>query len=193
MVTIPSVGEPFEEVVIDVVGPLPRTKSGKEYVLTIMDRVSRYPEAIPLSSVRSLVIVDALLNFFTKFGLPKVLQSDCGTNFTSKVFESKMKELGIQHRTSVPYRPESQGVVERFHQTLKSMIKKYGGQQERNWDRELPYLLFAIRSAPNDSLGFTPFELVFGHRVRGPLDVIQDYWEVESNDKNLLDYITNSG
>ena len=63
LVTIPSVGEPFEEVVIDVVGPLPRTKSGKEYVLTIMDRVSRYPEAIPLSSVRSLVIVDALFKF----------------------------------------------------------------------------------------------------------------------------------
>ena len=96
LITIPSVGEPFEEVVIDVVGPLPRTESGKEYVLAIMDRVSQYPEAIPLSSVRSIVIVEALLNFFTKFGLPKALQSDCGTNFTSKMFRSKMEELGIQ-------------------------------------------------------------------------------------------------
>ena len=190
LITIPSVGEPFEEVVIDVVGPLPRTKSGKEYVLTLMDRVSRYPEAIPLSSVRSIVIVDALVNFFTKFGLPKILQSDCGTNFTSKVFKSKMEELGIQHQTSVPYRPELPGVVERFHQTLKSMIKKYGEQQDRNWDKELPYLLFAIRSAPNDSLGFAPFELVFGHRVRGPLDVIHDYWEGETGERNLLDYVT---
>ena len=152
VITIPSVGKPFEEVITDIVGPLPRTKSGKEYVLTIMDKVSRYPEAIPLSSVRSLVIVDALLNFFTKFGLLKVLQSDCGTNFTSKLFKFKMEELEIQHQTSVHYRPESQGVVERFHQTLKSMIKKYGEQQDRNWDKELPYLVFAIRSDPNDSL-----------------------------------------
>ena len=142
LIPIPSVGEPFEEVVIDVVGPLPRTKSGKEYILTIIDRVSRYPEAIPLRSIRSTVVVETLLNFFTKFGLPRVVQSDCGTNFTSRYFKSKMEEFGIKHQTSVPYHPESQGVVERFHQTLKSMIKKYCCNKEREWDKDLPFLLF---------------------------------------------------
>ena len=61
---IPSVGEPFQDILIDVVGPLPKTKSGYEYMLTIMDRVSRYPEAIPLKSIKSPKIVEALLDFF---------------------------------------------------------------------------------------------------------------------------------
>ena len=68
-----------------------------------------------------------------------------------------MKELGIKHKTSSPYHPESQGAIERFHQTLKSIIKKFCLGYERMWDKEMPFFLFAIRSAPSDSLGFSPF------------------------------------
>ena len=71
------------------------------------------------------MVVDALVNFFSKFGMPSTIQTDWGTNFTSKYFQEKMKEIGISHVTSAPYHPQSQGVVERFHQTLKTMIKKY--------------------------------------------------------------------
>ena len=190
LMPIPSTGEPFQEVVIDVVGPLPRTKKGHSCLLTMMDRASRYPEASPLRKVSSLVIVEALVGFFTHFGLPKTVQSGCGSNFTSKYFKKKMTELGIKHITSSPYHPESQGTVECFHQTLKSRLRKYCIENEEDWDKGVPYLLFAIRSSINSSLGFTPFDIVFGHHVRGPLNVIREHWDGDAPEVNLLDYVS---
>ncbi|XP_066971749.1 uncharacterized protein [Macrobrachium rosenbergii] len=83
---IPAIGEPFSELVIDVVGPLPKTKSGYIYLLTIMDRASRFPEAFPLRRITSKVVFEKLMEFFSRYGLPRVIQTDCGTNFTSKMF-----------------------------------------------------------------------------------------------------------
>ncbi|XP_068224609.1 uncharacterized protein [Palaemon carinicauda] len=80
-------------------------------------------------------------------------------------------ELAIRHITSVPYHPESQGVVERFHQTFKSILKKSCYAHGSEWDKELPLALFAIRNHPNASTGVAPFDLIFGHKVRGPLDI----------------------
>ncbi|XP_066965398.1 uncharacterized protein [Macrobrachium rosenbergii] len=122
---IPAIGEPFSEIVIDVVGPLPRTQSGYMYLLTVMDRASRFPEAFPLRKVTSKAVWEKLVEYFCRYGLPCTIQSDRGTNFTSKYFQDRCAELAIQHITSVPYHPESQGVVERFHQTLKSIIEVF--------------------------------------------------------------------
>ncbi|XP_068229464.1 uncharacterized protein [Palaemon carinicauda] len=169
---IPAIGEPFSELVIDVVGPLPKTKTGFVYLLTIMDRASRFPEAIPMRHITSTNVFEKLIDFFSRYGLPSVIQTDCGTNFTSKVFRDKCAELAIQHNTSVPYHPESQGLVERFHQTLKSVLKIHCYDSGSEWDKALPFALFAIRSHPNSSTGVAPFELVFGHKVRGPLEIM---------------------
>ena len=193
LVPIPVVGEPFSEVIIDIVGPLPRTKSGHEYLLTLIDRMSKYPEAMPLRSIKSQRIVEELIKFFTKFGMPKVLQSDCGSNFTCRYFEDSMESLGVKHVLSSPYHPESQGQVERFHQTLKSMLKKYCHENESDWDKEVPYLLFAFRSAPSEALGCTPFQLVFGHCVRGPLDVVKECWDGEIPKEDLISYLSDLG
>ncbi|XP_068206239.1 uncharacterized protein [Palaemon carinicauda] len=191
LIPIPSVGEPFREVIIDVIGPLPRTRGGHEYILTMVDRMSRFPEAVPLRSIRGEKIVEALVGFFTRFGIPKIIQSDCGTNFTSRYFKRKMNELAINHVTSSPYHPESQGQVERFHQTLKSILRKFCLETGYEWDKEIPFALFAIRSTPNETLGFSPFQLIFGHCVRGPLDVVREHWEGETPDMNVLDYLSN--
>ncbi|XP_066940971.1 uncharacterized protein [Macrobrachium rosenbergii] len=184
------VGEPFREVVIDVVGPLPRTRGRNEYLLTIIDRMTRFPEAVPLRSIRGEKVLEAVIGFFTKYGIPKKLQSDCGTNFTSRFFKKKMSELGICHVTSSPYHPQSQGQVERFHQTLKSVLKKFCFETGKEWDKEVPFALFAIRSVPNEALGFSPFELVFGHSVHGPLEVLKEHWEGETPEVNILDYLS---
>ena len=88
---IPSIGEPFEHVIIDIVGPLPKSSSGSEYLFTIIDRVSRYPEAIPIKSTKAPTIFKHLLNFFSRFGLPKTIQSDRGSNFLSHYFHKPFK------------------------------------------------------------------------------------------------------
>lgn len=189
---IPVLGEPFERVLIDCVGPLPRTKSGHQYILTVMCAATRYPEAIPLRTLRAKPVVKALTKFFSTFGLPKTIQSDQGTNFMSKLFAQVMRELKVKHATSSPYHPESQGALERFHQTLKSMLRKYCLESNREWDEGLPLLLFAVRETPQESLGFSPCDLVFGHTVRGPLRLLKEKWLAESpkTEHKLLDYVS---
>ena len=188
---IPIVSEPFNQVVIDIVGPLPKTRSGFQYLLTIMDRTTRFPEVVPIRSIKSPIIIKHLIDFFARYGFPRELQSDRGTNFTSKLFKEKMEELGIKHILSTPYHPESQGILERFHGTLKSALGKYAHTHPDRWDEDIPFVLFALRSAQSESLGFSPYELVYGHNVRGPLDVLKDHWENESTRVNLLEHVLN--
>ena len=188
---IPAFDEPFSRILIDCVGPLPRTKSGNEYLLTIMCTSTRFPEAIPLRNIKTKSIVKALINFFTFVGLPKLVQSDQGSNFMSGIFQQVMHELGIKQYRSSAYHPESQGALERFHQTLKNMIRSYCFDTEKDWDEGIHLLLFAVRESVQESLGFSPFELVFGHSGCGPLKLLKE--KFLSNDEtplNLLQYVS---
>ena len=160
--------------IIDIVGPLPKTKKGNQYILTVLCPTSRYPEAFPLKSISAKNVANKLIHMFTTFGIPKDIQSDRGTNFTSDLFRDVMKELGIKQTLSTTYHPQSQGALERHHQTLKSTIRKYCYEKTQDWDEGLPFLLFAIRESPHESLGCSPFEMVFGRKVRGPLNVVKD-------------------
>ena len=87
----------------------------------------------------------------------------------SGVFQQVMHELGINQYKSSAYHPESQGALERFHRTLKNMIRTYCYDTNKDWDDGIHLLLFAARESVQESLGFSPFQLVFGHTVRGPL------------------------
>uniref|UniRef100_A0A1A8VFT9 Gypsy retrotransposon integrase-like protein 1 n=1 Tax=Nothobranchius furzeri TaxID=105023 RepID=A0A1A8VFT9_NOTFU len=188
---IPVIGNPFDHIIVDCVGPLPRTKSGKKYLLTIMCTASRFPEAIPLASITTKSVIRALTNFFSLFGLPRVLQTDQGSNFKSELFKKVTQTLGIQHVMSSAYHPESQGALERWHQTLKSMLRKYCYSSKEQWDEGLPFLLFASREASQESLGFSPSQLVFGHSPRGPLQALKEnFLQTESAKKvNVNKYV----
>ena len=94
---------------MDCVGPLPKTKSGNQYLLTIMCASTRFPKAIPLRNIKSKSVVKALGKFFTLVGLPKIVQSDQGTNFMSNVFQQVMLELGIRQLKSSAYHPFDPG------------------------------------------------------------------------------------
>ena len=188
---IPAFDEPFSRILIDCVGPLPRTKSGNEYLLTIMCTSTRFPEAVPLRNIKTKSIVKALIKFFTIVGLPKSVQSDQGSNFMSGIFQQVMHELGIKQYRSSAYHPESQGALERFHQTLKNMIRSYCFDTEKDWDEGIHLLLFAVREFVQESFGYSPFELVFGLSVRGPLKLLKE--KFLSNDEtplNLLQYVS---
>ena len=188
---IPAFEEPFSRIMIDCVGPLPKTKRGNQYLLTVMCVSTRFPEAIPLRNIKAKTIVQALTKFFTLVGLPKSIQSDQGSNFMSGLFQQVMHELGITQYNSSAYHPESQGALERFHQTLKQMIKTYCFETEKDWDDGVHLLLFAVRESVQESLGFSPFELVFGHTVRGPLKLLKEKLLTDDGGLlNLLQYVT---
>ena len=92
----------------------------------------------------------------------------------SGVFQQVMHALGIKQYRSSAYHPESQGALERFHQTLNNMIRSYCFNTEKDWDEGIHLLLFAGRETVQNSLGFSPFELVFGHTVRGHLKLLNE-------------------
>ena len=189
---IPAVGEPFEHVLVDCVGPLPKSESGNQFLLTIMCLATRHPEVIPLRSITAQSVVRALIKLFSTFGLPKTVQTDQGTNFLSGTFKQVLTSLSITHWTSSAYHPESQGALERWHQTFKSVLRKYVMESGRDWDEGVPLALFAVRGVVQESLGFSPAELLFGHTVRGPLGVLRDQLMGESppNQQNVLTYVS---
>lgn len=160
---IPAVGQPFEHLIIDCVGPLPRSKSGAKYLLTVMCQSTRYPAAYPLRTITTRSVVRALSQFILIFGIPKVVQSDQGSNFSSHMFGQVLKQLRVRHVQASAYHAQSQGALERFHQTLKSLLRAYCTELVGDWEDGLPYLMLSAREVTQVSLGFSPNELVFAH------------------------------
>ena len=148
---IPAVSNPFEHLIVDCVGPLPRSKAGHSFLLTVMCQSTRYPPAYPLRSITAKSVLKALTNFMSTFGIPKVVQSDQGSNFISKQFSRALKQLRAKHNISSAYHPQSQGALERFHQTLKSLLRSYCVELGSDWEEGLPWLLFAIREVVQES------------------------------------------
>lgn len=99
-------------------------------------------------------------------------------------------QLGITKIKTSVYHPEANGSVERFNGTLKLMLKKFVQERVQNWDKFLPYLLFAYREVPCESTGYSPFELLFGRTVRGALAVIKETWlEKQPSGSNLVSHV----
>ena len=152
---------------------------------------TRFPEAFPLRNIKTKTIVKALVKFFTFVGLPRSVQSDQGSHFMSGIFQQVMYELGIKQYKSSAYHPESQGALERFHQTLKNMIRSYCFDTEKDWDGGIHLLLFAVRESVQETLGFSLFELVFGHTVRRPLKLLKEkFLSDDDSSLNLLQYVS---
>ena len=103
-----------------------------------------------------------------------------------------MYELGIKQYKSSAYHPESKGAFhQRFHQTLKNMIRSYCFDTEKDWNEGIRLLLFAVRESVQESLGFSPSELVFGHTVRGPLKLLKEkFLSDDDSSLNLLQYVS---
>ncbi|KAG1933868.1 gag-pol fusion protein [Pimephales promelas] len=186
---IPVLGNPFEHLLIDCVGPLPPSKSGCVYLLTVMYQATRYPAAYALRTISTKSVVKALSQFISIFGIPQSIQSDRGSNFTSHMFSEVLKQLHVKHHLSSAYHAQSQGSLERFHQTLKSLLRGYCVQLNKDWEEGLPWLLLAAREVTQESTGFSPNDLVFSHRVRGPLAVLQDKLKCPESPSNLLEYV----
>lgn len=176
---LPIIGTPFERIGMDIIGPLVKSSSGHQFALVICDYATRYPEVYPLRSVQVKHIVRCLVDLISRVGVPSEIITDQGTNFMAKVMKLLYKQLGIQGIRTTPFHPQTDGLVERFNGTLKNMLKKFVDESGRDWDKWIPFLLFAYREVPQCSTGFSPFELLFGRQVRGPLDVLKEGWTSE--------------
>ena len=177
---MPLIETPFERVGVDLVGPIaPITDRKNRYILTLVDYATRYPEAIPLPGIEAERVAEALFNMFTRLGFPSEILTDLGSQFTSEVMKEVSRLLSIHMLNTTPYHPMCNGLVEKFNGTLKRMLRKVCSEKPKDWDRYIPALLFAYREAPQESLGFSPSELLYGRTVRGPMAILKDLWTDE--------------
>jgi hypothetical protein len=150
----------FEHVHVDLVGPLPQS-SGFSYLFTIVDRTTRWPEAIPLSSIAAADCAAALFSgWIQRFGVPSVITSDRGAQFTSSLWSALCSILAINHVKTTAYHPQSNGLVERFHRRLKEALQARAASPD--WLLHLPWVLLGIRSAVPLEGGLSPAEAVMG-------------------------------
>ena len=171
----PVITEPFDEVALDIIGPLPRSRHGFRYALTAICMASRWPEVYPLKNTKADTIADSLIEFIARNGIPSKLLTDKGSQFTSEVMNQTCRLLGVTHITTVPYRPQGNGILERFHGTLKPLLAKVTSKTV-DWVQFLPLALSAIRAMPCCSTGYSPSELVFGKNNRDVLDILFEGW-----------------
>ena len=159
--------EPFAKVAIDILGPInPASSTGKQFLLVYVDLATRYPDAVPLSSITTEAVAQALFEICSRVGFPEQVTSDNGSQFTSKHFEAFCNLLEMKHiRTSV-YHAQSNGACERYNGTLKRCLRKLVADIPRQWDKYVPAALFSYRDTPHETTGYSPFELIYGHTQR---------------------------
>ena len=148
---------------IDLVGPLP-TSQGCTYLLTCVDRFTRWPEAIPISDSTADTAAQAFVNgWVSRFGVPSTITTDRGQQFESNLWKQLMCLLGTKRIRTTAYHPIANGLVERFHRHLKGALKCL--PDPTHWTKVLPLILLGIRK---QDLKCTAAEMVYGTTLRLP-------------------------
>ncbi len=141
---LPLMQVPFERIGMDLIGPLERSARGHRFALVLVDYATRYPEAVALRNISAKSVAEALFSMISRVRIPKEILTDQGTAFMSRTIRKLYELLGIKSvRTSV-YHPQTDGLVERFNLTLKTMIRKFVHEDAKNWDKILrPHTAYA--------------------------------------------------
>ena len=149
---------------VDIVGPL-TVSQGQRYLLTCVDRFTRWPEVIPIHDICADTVAKVFFNgWVARFGVPSAVIS--GRQFESELWSDLCKLLGIKKCRTTAYHPQSNGMVERLHHQLKASLRPHDTYSD--WMAVLPAVLLGIRSAIKDDLNCTSSELVYGTTLRLP-------------------------
>ena len=144
------VGAPLERMAIDIMGPT----NGNEYIIVFCDYFSKYTVAYAILNHTAQTVADLIVTeFVAYFGVPEQLHWDQGQEFESELFQDLCRLLEIDKTWTVPYRPQSDGLVERFNRTVQQMLAMFINQHRDDWDDHLPYVMMAYRASVQESTG----------------------------------------
>jgi len=163
----------FERVSVDVLGPLPITTSGNRYVLCFSDHCTRWPILVPLKVIDASTIARAFFDYIIcEHGCPQTLLSDRGQNFLSKIVLEVCRIMRTQKLNTSSYHPQCNAIQERFNAVILDTISHYVNEFHNDWDNYITAIQFAYRTTPaENSVGFSPFFLLYGRQARLPIDV----------------------
>jgi len=185
------VGEPLERIALDISGPWPISHNGNRYILVVSDYLTRWSEAYPIPDQEARTIAETLVSeFVARYGVPRIIHSDQGRNFESRLFKEMCGLLGVKKTRTTTFHPQSNGLVERMNKTIGTLITSYVSENQKTWDKDLSLLMMAYRATPHETSGISPNELMLGREVSMPIDV-QVGLPPESKPTEEIQYVEN--
>ena len=182
------VGSPLERVHIDILGPFTPSTRGNQYVLMIVDQFTKWLECFPLPLQNTEEVAKCMVDgFISRLGCPIEIHTDQGKNFDGRLFASVCELLQIVKTRTTPYRPCSNGQVERYNRTLLQLIRCFLKGNQQHWDEHLQQLAGAIRSTVNRNTGFTPNLMMLGREITLPIDLM--IGNIEKSGLTSSDYV----
>ena len=131
---MPIIDTPFNRVAVDLIGPIePMSERGHRYILTVVDYATRYPEAVVLKNITTETVAEALVEIYSRVGIPKEVLSDQGSQFVSSMMKEVSRILSVKQLVTTPYHPMCNGLCEKFNGTLKAMLKKVCSEKPKDW------------------------------------------------------------
>ena len=177
----------FQDLHVDIVGPFP-AKDEFKYLLTVIDRFSRWPGAYPMKTISAEECAKTLLEgWIQNYGTPLNLTTDRGRQFSSNLWNELCKLIGTTHNMTTAYHPQANGLVERFHRQLKSSIMSKA-KKNTDWLLELPVVMLGLRTAIKEDLGTSPAQLVYGEPLRIPAAFFPQAAGIKQTDQ--ITYVT---
>ena len=172
----------FSHVHVDLVVPLP-SSGGHTNLLTVIDRFTRWPEAIPLAQTDTASIGRAFaLHRVTRFGVPADITSDRGPQFTSDIWRALTESLGAKIHHTTAYHPQANGLVERFHRLLKAALRAC--LTTKAWLDDLPWVMLGLRTMPKEDMGVSVADMVYGMPLTVPGALV-----VPNNNPDAADHL----
>ena len=150
LMPIPVAG-PFDCVGVDII-QFPCSYDGNKYAVIFVDYLTKWPEAFAIPDQTAETIARIFVEeIISRHGVPGKLLSDRGANFLSGLLQEVYHLMGIKKLNTSAYHPQTDSLVERFNRTLTDMLAKTVDRSGRNWDRRLPYVLYAYRTCIQES------------------------------------------
>lgn len=160
-------------------------------MIVVTDYHTRWAEAFALKDHTAKTVARVLVNeIFARYGVPRIIQSDGGAEFVSKLLSEVCKMLGVEQRFTSPYHPQCNGLTERANRTIISMLSLFCNAHKHDWDTYLPLIMSAHRASVNRQTGFTPYALVFGREPLLPFQaMLRNQQKLPSKWNTVAEYL----